>query len=76
MIRITELALPLDHPEDAIEAALLKRLGIKKADLIDLLVFKRSYDARKKNSEIKFVYILDVTLKDEVEAQVLAKFAD
>lgn len=76
MIRITELALPLDHPQDAIEAAILKRLGIQKAELVDFLVFKRSYDARKKNSEIKFVYILDVTLAAGVEERVLAKFAD
>ncbi len=76
MIRITELALPLDHPQEAIEAAILKRLKIQKSELVDFIVFKRSYDARKKNSEIKFVYILDVTLAAEVEKRVLAKFAD
>ncbi len=72
MIRITELALPLDHPEDAIESALLKRLGISASELIDFTVFKRSYDARKKNSEIKFVYILDATINNE--AEILEKF--
>ena len=35
MIRITELALPLDHPEADLQAAILKRLAIKAADLID-----------------------------------------
>ena len=74
MIRITELALPLDHPEDAIEKAILKRLKISASDLIDFTVFKRSYDARKKNSEIKFVYILDVNVKNP--DQILVKFAD
>ena len=74
MIRITELALPLDHPESAIEKAILKRLKITASDLIDFTVFKRSYDARKKNSEIKFVYILDVSVKNL--DQILAKFAD
>ena len=74
MIRITELALPLDHPEDAIEKAILKRLKISASDLIDFTVFKRSYDARKKNSEIKFVYILDVNVKNS--DQILIKFAD
>lgn len=37
-------------------------------------MFKRSYDARKKNSEITFVYIVDVKLKHN--EKVLARFAD
>src|SRR5690554_8150774 len=74
MIRLTELALPLDHPESALRAAILERLGIIDADLVDFTVFKRSYDARKKNTEIKFVYIIDLTVQDE--AAVLARFAD
>ncbi|MEY3667631.1 MAG: hypothetical protein RL572_1171 [Pseudomonadota bacterium] len=73
MIRITELALPLGHAPDALRAAILKRLGIPAADLLDLSVFKRSYDARKKNSEISFIYILDVSVRDE--ARVLARLA-
>ena len=73
MIRITELALPLGHALDALRAAILKRLGIPAADLLDLSVFKRSYDARKKNSEISFIYILDVSVRDE--ARVLARLA-
>jgi uncharacterized FAD-dependent dehydrogenase len=52
MIRITELALPLDHPDADIQAAVVKRLNIQASDLISYTVFKRSYDARKKNSEI------------------------
>ena len=73
MIRITELALPLDHPEADIKAAILKRLAIKAADLIDFNVFKRSYDARKKNSEIKFIYIIDLTANNE--DAILERFA-
>lgn len=74
MIRITELALPLDHPAEALRTAIIKRLKIQADELLDVTVFKRSYDARKKNSEITFVYILDVTLADE--AKVLSRFAD
>ncbi len=73
MIRITELALPLGHAPEALRAAILKRLGIPAADLLDVTVFKRSYDARKKNSEISFVYILDVEVRHE--AAVLARLA-
>jgi uncharacterized FAD-dependent dehydrogenase len=74
MIRITELALPLDHPEADIQAAILKRLTIKAADLISFNVFKRSYDARKKNSEIKFIYIIDLEANNEDD--ILARFED
>jgi uncharacterized FAD-dependent dehydrogenase len=74
MIRINELQLPLDHPADALRPAIVARLRIKNADLLDFMVFKRSYDARKKNSEITFVYIIDASVADE--AQVLARLAD
>lgn len=72
MIRLTELALPLDHPESALRAAILERLGIIDADLVDFTVFKRSYDARKKNTEIKFVYIVDLNARNE--DAILARF--
>ncbi|MGB7389297.1 MAG: hypothetical protein WA929_17050, partial [Pseudomonas neustonica] len=65
MIRINELQLPLDHPTDALRPAIVARLKITDAQLVDFTVFKRSYDARKKNSEITFVYIIDVTLDNE-----------
>ncbi|HMN45448.1 MAG TPA: NAD(P)/FAD-dependent oxidoreductase [Povalibacter sp.] len=73
MIRITELSLPLDHPPPALRAALLKRLNLKDVDLLDFTVFKRSYDARKKNSTISFVYIVDLRARDE--AAILKRFA-
>ncbi|MEH6800960.1 MAG: NAD(P)/FAD-dependent oxidoreductase [Halopseudomonas sabulinigri] len=74
MIRINELQLPLDHPADALRPAIIRRLKITDAQLLDFTVFKRSYDARKKNSEITFVYIIDVTLDNE--ASVLERFTD
>ena len=74
MIRINELSLPLDHSPDALRAAILERLGIGAADLLDFVVFKRSYDARKKNSTILFIYIVDVEVRDE--AAVLRRLAD
>jgi uncharacterized protein len=65
MIRITELSLPLDHPADAVRLAIVKRLKITEADLLHFTIFKRSYDARKKNSTITFVYIIDVSARNE-----------
>lgn len=74
MIRITELQLPLDHPADDLRNAIVKRLKIKDTDLLEFTVFKRSYDARKKNSEITFVYIIDLHANNE--EKILARFAD
>jgi len=73
VIRITELSLPLDHPDGALREAILRRLGIPDADLLDFTVFKRSYDARKKNSVIVFVYIVDLNARNE--AAILGRLA-
>ena len=64
MLRITELRLPLEHAESALEQAILKKLDIGKSALIAFSVFKRSYDARKKNA-LLFVYSVDVSVHDE-----------
>jgi len=64
MLRLTEIKLPLDHSEDALQAAILKKLDIASDALIGYSIFKRSYDARKKG-EIALVYILDVETTQE-----------
>lgn len=73
MIRITELSLPLDTDPHTLRRAIVRRLRINDADLLDFTVFKRSYDARKKNSAIMFVYIIDLHARDE--AAILQAFA-
>ena len=73
MIRITELSLPLDYTPASLRQAALNRLSISEAELIDLTLFKRSHDARKKNSGILFICIVDVTVRDE--SAVLKRFA-
>jgi uncharacterized FAD-dependent dehydrogenase len=72
MLRITELRLPLDHAEDALRPAIVRRLGIADADLQAFHVFRRAYDARKK-SAIVLAYTVDCELRDE--AAVLAAHA-
>jgi uncharacterized protein len=72
VIRITELALPLDCPPSALGKAIVRRLGIEAADLLDFTVFKRSYDARKKHA-VTFVYIIDLTARNE--AAILQRLA-
>ena len=73
MLRITELPLPLDYTPEALRAAVVKRLKIRDADLLEHALFKRSYDARKKNTGILFICIVDVKVADE--AAVLKRFA-
>ncbi len=75
MIRINELRLPLHHAEDALRPAARARLKLADAELAQVHVFRRGYDARKK-SDIQLVYTLDCTLSAGVdEAALLALFA-
>lgn len=70
MLRLTELKLPLDHPEDALRAAVRDRLGIADADLLSVSIARRGYDARRR-SAIVLVYALDVAVRDQ--AAILAR---
>ena len=75
MLRITELRLPLDHAPQALQAAVLQRLGLLEAELQRFSVFRRAWDARKK-SAIVLSYTVDVELAAGVdEAAVLARHA-
>ena len=73
MLRLTDLKLPLDHPEDALRRAILKRLDIDSASLTAFTVAKRSYDARKRGA-ILLIYALDI--ETTREAELLQRFAD
>ena len=72
MLRLTELKLPLNHPPDAIRAAVLAGLGIAPDDLTSLTVARRGYDARRR-SAISLVYAVDIEVRDE--PAVLARHA-
>ncbi|MBN4078899.1 NAD(P)/FAD-dependent oxidoreductase [Gammaproteobacteria bacterium AH-315-C21] len=74
MIRITELKLPIDHPEDALRKAVVQRLEIVDTDLLNFTLFKRSYDTRSKYSELSFVYTIDLNVNNE--ASLLAKLSE
>ncbi len=71
MLRLTEIKLPLDHAALALRQAVLAKLAIADAELLELQIAKRSYDARKRGA-ILLIYAVDVTLRDE--AAVLARF--
>jgi len=71
MLRLSEVKLPLDHPESDLEAAIrarLAELGVPADGLLRYTVFRRAHDARKR-SDIKLTYIVDVDVKDETAAR-------
>ncbi|GAB3746657.1 NAD(P)/FAD-dependent oxidoreductase [Lysobacter olei] len=59
MLRITDLKLPLDHPPEALDAAVRARLGLRADEPMVVHVFRRGYDARKRG-DIQLIYTLDV----------------
>ena len=67
MLRLTEIKLPLDHPEEALRAAICQRLGIAEDELVSHAVFRRSFDARKKTA-IMLIYAVNVEIRHETEA--------
>jgi len=71
MLRLTELKLPLDHPPEALRAAILQRLAIEDDELLRFSIFKRSFDARKKHAML-LVYALDIEVQNE--AALLKQF--
>ena len=71
MLRLTEIKLPLDHPPEALRAAILQRLELMDDALVGFSIFKRSYDARKKHA-LLLVYAVDVEVRNE--AALLKKF--
>ncbi|MGE5362127.1 MAG: NAD(P)/FAD-dependent oxidoreductase [Bacteroidales bacterium] len=64
MLRLTEIALPLDHDEADLERAILARLGARPAEVEEYFVRREAIDARKKGS-IRVVYAIDVAVKHE-----------
>jgi uncharacterized FAD-dependent dehydrogenase len=73
MLRLTDIKLPLDHPEEALAAAIRARLHVGAAAIRGYSVFRRGYDARKRGA-IQLIYTLDVDVADE--GKLLARFAD
>ncbi|QSX79745.1 NAD(P)/FAD-dependent oxidoreductase [Agrilutibacter solisilvae] len=66
MLRLTDLKLPLDHPEAALREAILARLGIAADELAGYTVAKRSYDARRRGA-IVLIYSVDVDTPREAD---------
>ena len=72
MLRLSDLALPLDHSPEALLPAIAARLGVEPAGVLRHQLVRRGNDARKRGA-IKLVYSFDVELADEAAA--LARLA-
>lgn len=72
MLRLTDIKLPLNHAEAALQHTVVEKLGCTSEDIKQVMVFKRGFDARNK-ADIQLIYTLDVEIADE--AAWLEKFA-
>ena len=59
MIRISNIRLPLDHPDEALAERISKKLKVAPEEILSTRLFKRSVDARDQD-DIKLVYAVDV----------------
>jgi len=64
---------PAAHPLHALTRMAAQALGVAVADIQQLNVFKRSFDARK--ADLLAVFIVDLTLDAALEQRLLAQFA-
>ena len=73
-LRLNDIKLPLEHSAEELTQAILANLSIAASELLDVVVYKRSYDARKK-SDIQLIYSVDVHLTNAAHERVLAAFS-
>ena len=64
MLRITQIKLSIDDDISRIKPALLKKLKISEAELLDYRIYKESIDARH-HGRIDFIYTVDASVKHE-----------
>ena len=64
---------PAAHPLDALRALAARVLNVDASAILDLQVFKRSFDARK--ADLAVVYIVDLRLDPTLEAALLRQHA-
>jgi uncharacterized protein len=64
MLRINEIKLPVSHTQPDLEYEIGKRLRLTAKELKSYSIYKRSYDARKKDN-VLFVYSVDADVNNE-----------
>ena len=73
MIRLRDITLPFDHQPEALRIKILNHLDISAAELLEVVIVRKSIDARRKN-RIVCVYTVDVQVTDE--ESLLAAFQE
>ncbi len=64
MLRISNIKMPIEHDMSMIENKVCKLLKVKSSNLINIEIFKKSLDSRKKHN-IHFLYSIDVEIQNE-----------
>jgi hypothetical protein len=63
-LRVTQIALPVEEPEEALGSVVARRLQIGEADLLRWRILRKSLDARSRDA-LKFIYTVLVEPRDE-----------
>lgn len=64
LLRVSGLKVFIEDDDSSLIDILLKKIRVKRADLLGYKIFKKSVDARK-SGLLYFIYTVDVKLKDE-----------
>src|SRR5262245_10720174 len=73
-IKVSNIRLGLDEPEESLAGQLSKRLGVRPGDLARWRILRKSLDARQ-HREIAFVYTVEVETQEN-ESIVMARSRD
>jgi uncharacterized protein len=63
-LRISNLQLPVEQPEESLRGVLAKTLGVRADDLASWRILKKSLDARSRD-DLRFVYSAVVELPQD-----------
>ena len=72
MLRINNIQIRKDITDDEVLETAIKKQGIKKNDILDWHISRKSIDARKKE-DIHYTYSIDLQVKDESKYKKLEK---
>ncbi len=64
MLRLVNLALPLDYTAEDLQALVARKLRVPARDIRDIALYRQSVDARDK-ADVHFVLSVDVSLREE-----------
>src|SRR5687768_5596148 len=67
-LRLTNLEMPVEEPEEQLREIIAKRLGLGAGESFTWRILRKSLDARSRGS-LRFVYIVAVTWQGESEWQ-------